>query len=162
MQNTAKRLFEVLEKNHMTVATAESCTGGMMGASLTSLSGVSNCYGFGFVTYANEAKEKLLGVSHKTLETHGAVSPDTACEMAQGALGVSGADIAISVTGIAGPGGGTSQKPVGLVYIGIARKGKDAVAYKNNFSGDRQSVRKQTVIKAFELAIETIEGESEK
>ncbi len=162
MQNAAKRLFEVLEKNHMTLATAESCTGGMLGATLTSLSGVSTCYGFGFVTYANEAKEKLLGVSHSTLETHGAVSPDTACEMARGALKVSGADVAISVTGIAGPGGGTKEKPVGLVYIGIARKGKDATIYKNNFSGDRQSVREQTVIKAFALATETIEGESGK
>ena len=156
MHLAAQKLYEALKENNLKVATAESCTGGMIGAALTSVSGVSSYYGFGVVTYANEAKEKLLGVSHATLEAVGAVSPETACEMAQGALKLSGADIAISVTGIAGPHGGSSEKPVGLVYIGIARKGGECVAYKNNFSGDREDVRTQTVIKALTLAIDTI------
>ena len=160
MNLTAEVLYEVLKSKNMTIATAESCTGGMIGAALTSVSGVSECYGFGVVTYANEAKEKLLGVSHTTLETVGAVSYETACEMAQGALKLSGADIAISVTGIAGPGGGTDEKPVGLVYIGIAQKNGEVKAYKNNFSGSRDSVRTQTVVKALKLAIKTVKGES--
>lgn len=160
MNLTAEVLYEVLKSKNMTIATAESCTGGMIGAALTSVSGVSECYGFGVVTYANEAKEKLLGVSHTTLETVGAVSYETACEMAQGALKLSGADIAISVTGIAGPGGGTEEKPVGLVYIGIAQKNGEVKAYKNNFLGGRDAVRTQTVVKALELAIKTAKGES--
>ncbi len=162
MHLAAQKLYEALEENNLKVATAESCTGGMIGAALTSVSGVSSYYGFGVVTYANEAKEKLLGVSHATLEAVGAVSPETACEMAQGALKLSDADIAISVTGIAGPHGGTVEKPVGLVYIGIARKGVEPVAYKNNFSGGREEVRTQTVIKALELAINTIKGDMAK
>ena len=160
MNLTAEVLYEVLKSKNMTIATAESCTGGMIGAALTSVSGVSECYGFGVVTYANEAKEKLLGVSHTTLETVGAVSYETACEMAQGALKLSGADIAISVTGIAGPGGGTEEKPVGLVYIGIAQKNGEVKAYKNNFLGGRDAVRTQTVAKALGLAIKTAKGES--
>lgn len=156
MHLAAQKLYEALRDNNLKVATAESCTGGMIGAALTSVSGVSSCYGFGVVTYANEAKEKLLGVSHDTLESVGAVSPETAREMAQGALKMSGADIAISVTGIAGPDGGTKEKPVGLVYIGIARKGGECRAYKNNFSGSREDVRTQTVIKALTLARDII------
>ena len=156
MNLTAEVLYEALKSKNMTIATAESCTGGMVGAALTSVSGVSECYGFGVVAYANRAKEKLLGVSHATLEAFGAVSEETACEMAQGAIKLSGADIAISVTGIAGPGGGTEEKPVGLVYIGIAKKNGEVKAYKNNFSGSRDSVRTQTVVKALELAIKTI------
>lgn len=155
----AKEVCEVLRKNNLTLATAESCTGGKIGAALTSVSGISNFYGFGFITYANEAKVKLLGVKSETLETFGAVSENTAIEMAEGALRVSGADIAVSVTGIAGPGGGSEEKPVGLVYIGFARRGREPKAYKNNFSGDRESVREQTVNKAFEIIIDNTEKE---
>ena len=159
MKNAAQELFCELRARSMTVATAESCTGGMIGEVLTSVPGVSECYGFGVITYANQAKEKLLGVSHTTLETVGAVSPETACQMAEGALRLSDADIAIAVTGIAGPGGGTEQKPVGLVYIGIALRGKDAVSYKNIFAGGRDAVRQSTVKKALELAKDTIQKE---
>lgn len=158
MHLAAEKLYDILKAKSMTVATAESCTGGMIGAALTSVSGMSECYGYGVVTYANEAKEKLLGVSHTTLEAYGAVSCETACQMAQGALELSGADIAISVTGIAGPGGGTAQKPVGLVYIGIALKGAEPIAYKNNFSGSREEVRQSTVIRALELAVQALEN----
>ena len=155
-QALAKELYEKLKEHSLTIATAESCTGGLIGATLTAIPGVSECYGFGVVTYANEAKEKLLGVSHHTLETVGAVSPETAKEMAEGALKLSDADIAVAVTGIAGPGGGTSEKPVGLVYVGVAVKGKLPKAVKNIFQGDRDEVRSATVCKALELALEEL------
>lgn len=155
MQKTAEKLYEVLKNKNKTIATAESCTGGMIGMALTSVSGISSYYGYGVVTYANEAKEKLLGVSHQTLETFGAVSEETAREMAAGALELSGADIAVAVTGIAGPGGGSKEKPVGLVYIGVAEK-DGVTAYKNLFFGSRDEVRRATVIKALELAGNTL------
>ena len=156
MENKARELYSVLKQRGLTISTAESCTGGMIGAALTSVSGMSECYGFGAITYANEAKEKLLNVSHTTLERYGAVSDKTAVEMAKGAIALSNADVAVAVTGIAGPGGGSAEKPVGLVYIGIATKDGFAKAYKNNFDGTREEVRKQTVIRALEIAIETI------
>lgn len=158
MHNTAMELYELLRDRSLTIATAESCTGGMIGACLTAVPGMSQCYGFGVVSYANKAKEKLLGVSHSTLEEHGAVSPQTAIEMARGALNLSDADIAVSVTGIAGPGGGTIRKPVGLVYVGIAVKDKDAIAIENNFEGTRDDIRQSTVKKALELVINEIEN----
>jgi nicotinamide-nucleotide amidase len=108
-----------LQEKGLTVATAESCTGGLIGKRITEVPGSSQVYGFGVVTYANEAKMKLLGVKEETLKQYGAVSPQTAAEMAAGARSLSGADIAIAVTGIAGPGGGSTEKPVGLVYIGV-------------------------------------------
>ena len=117
--NLALKVYDKLKKQGKTLATAESCTGGLIGATITAVPGVSECYGFGVVTYANEAKEKLLGVKKETLETLGAVSEETACQMAEGALKLSGADVAVAVTGIAGPGGGSAEKPVGLVYVGI-------------------------------------------
>jgi PncC family amidohydrolase len=153
----SEKLYKILKAKGLKVATAESCTGGLIGASLTSVPGMSECYGYGVVTYANSAKEELLGVMGDTLKTKGAVSPDTACQMAEGVLKISNADIAVSVTGIAGPGGGTKDKPVGLVYIGIAKKGEDTKAYKNIFSGDREQVRRSTVSKALELVIENID-----
>ncbi len=153
----SEKLYKILKDKGLKVATAESCTGGLIGASLTAVPGMSECYGYGAITYANSAKEELLSVSDDTLKTKGAVSPDTACQMAEGVLKLSKADIAVSVTGIAGPGGGTKDKPVGLVYIGIAQKGRDTIAYKNIFSGDRESVRKSTVCKALELIIENID-----
>lgn len=154
----ASELYHLLKANKMTVSTAESCTGGMISSALTAVPGMSECYGYGVVTYANEAKEKMLGVKAETLESYGAVSEQTACEMALGAVKLSGADVAVSVTGIAGPGGGTDQKPVGLVYIGFADKTGKCVAYKNLFGGDRNSVREQTVITALKVLIENIKN----
>ena len=110
---------KALQEKGLTAATAESCTGGLIGKRITEVPGSSEVYGFGVVTYANEAKMKLLGVKEETLKQFGAVSEQTAAEMAAGARALSGADIAISVTGIAGPGGGSTEKPVGLVYIGV-------------------------------------------
>ncbi len=155
--NLALEVYDKLKKQGKTLATAESCTGGLIGATITAVPGVSECYGFGVVTYANEAKEKLLGVSHHTLETVGAVSEETACQMAEGALKLSGSDVAVAVTGIAGPGGGSAEKPVGLVYVGIAVKDKEPKAVKNVFDGDRDEVRASTVKKALELVLEELQ-----
>jgi len=151
-------LCKLLMDNGLTIATAESCTGGMLGAALTSVAGISDCYGYGVVTYSNEAKEKLLGVNHNTLLEHGAVSPETALEMACGALDISEADIAVSVTGIAGPGGGTQEKPVGLVYVGIARKDGQNNIHKLMLKGNRQEVRSQVIDNVIRLVIDNIKN----
>ena len=145
------RFFELLKKHNLSVSAAESCTGGMISAAITDISGASQYFGTGVVTYSNEAKMNILGVKADTLSKHGAVSPETAAEMADGVRRLSGSDIAVSVTGIAGPTGGTAEKPVGLVYIGISGK-FGTFSYKNNFAGSRSEVRRQTVDTAFELA----------
>lgn len=149
---SAQSVIDILKEKNLTLSTAESCTGGMIGELITSVSGASEVYGFGFITYANEAKEQILGVKHETLEKFGAVSEETAREMALGAKRVSGSDISVSVTGIAGPGGGTKEKPVGLVYTAICCNNKVEVT-KLLLKGDRESVRKQTVEKVFENII---------
>ena len=155
LTNLAAEVIELLKAKNKTLATAESCTGGMIGAAITSVPGSSEVYGFGFITYANEAKEQLLGVKHETLAAHGAVSPETAAEMAAGARRAAKADIAIAVTGIAGPGGGTPEKPVGLVYVGISSD-KGTRTLKLNLSGDRDQVRQQTCTKALGTVIEDL------
>ncbi len=134
----------------LTVSTAESCTGGLLGKMITSVPGASEAYGFGFVTYANEAKEKLLGVKHETLLSYGAVSEQTAREMAAGAREKSGADIAVSITGIAGPGGGTEKKPVGLVYVGVCDS-NGCEAFKFNHYGSRERVREKSALCALDI-----------
>jgi nicotinamide-nucleotide amidase len=113
-------LVKILREKKLTLSTAESCTGGLVSSAITNVSGSSEVFGFGVCTYANEAKMKLLGVKSETLEKYGAVSEQTAMEMAKGVKELSGSDISVSLTGIAGPGGGTEEKPVGLVYLGVA------------------------------------------
>lgn len=117
---TAVLLIQSLRSKNATLAFAESCTGGLLSALVTSVAGASDVLGYGFVTYSNEAKMELLGVPAQLLELHGAVSPQVAVSMAEGARARAGSTLAIAVTGIAGPGGGSEQKPVGLVFIGIA------------------------------------------
>ena len=153
----AAQVVALLKQHNKTLATAESCTGGMIGAVITSVPGSSEVYGFGFITYANEAKQQLLGVKHETLSAHGAVSSETAAEMAEGARRVSGADIAAAVTGIAGPGGGTPEKPVGLVYMGISSD-HGTRTLKLNLSGDRDQVRQQTCVNALRAVIEELQN----
>jgi nicotinamide-nucleotide amidase len=116
----------------------------MIAAAMTDLAGSSDIFDRGFVTYSNQAKIDMLGVSPATLDTYGAVSAQTAGEMATGALAYSRADIAVSVTGIAGPSGGNAEKPVGLVYIGVAKKGEAPTVHRHVFSGSRADVRQQT------------------
>jgi PncC family amidohydrolase len=119
---------ELLSKHHLTLATAESCTGGLIGHRLTEVPGSSEYFLGGIIAYSNEVKERVLGVSHDTLESFGAVSAETALEMARGARRVLGTDIAVSVTGIAGPTGGTADKPVGLTVIAVAAANDERVA----------------------------------
>ena len=145
-----ERIVTELIDRQLTVTTAESCTGGLLGATLVNVPGVSEVYKEGYITYSDEAKEKLLGVSHETLETYGAVSAETAGEMARGAANAADVDASIAVTGIAGPDGGTAEKPVGLVYMGCFCKGNTCVE-KHIFDGDRSQVRAQSVQAALRL-----------
>ena len=133
-------VYKYLKNNGLTLATAESCTGGLLADSIVKIPGSSGVFGYGVVTYANEAKMKLLGVKAETLEKHGAVSPQTAAEMAEGVRKLSGSSIGASTTGIAGPDGGTEEKPVGLVYIAVAYENGTYVK-KLNLSGNREKVR---------------------
>jgi nicotinamide-nucleotide amidase len=136
---------EMLVKRNITISTAESCTGGLLAGTLINYPGISSVFMEGAITYSNEAKMKRLGVKEETLQKYGAVSQETAEEMAVGIARASGTEIGISVTGIAGPEGGTEEKPVGLVYVGLYIKGKVKVK-KLNLFGDRQKIRNRTVI----------------
>ncbi len=140
-------LTKLLIKKKYTMTTAESCTGGMIAARMVNAPGVSAVLKSGFITYANEAKEELLGVSHDTLEKFGAVSRETAEEMAEGAVKAAHTDAAVAVTGIAGPDGGTKEKPVGLVYIGVNVRGNVEVR-EYHFSGSRQKIRESVTAAA--------------
>lgn len=141
----ASQLGELLEARDLKITTAESCTGGGISEAITAISGSSAWFEYGFVTYANSAKQALLGVTSKSLESYGAVSEQVVVEMAQGALEKSGADIAIAVSGIAGPGGGSEEKPVGTVWLAWAQKGKGVSASRFLFPGDRLQVRSRAV-----------------
>lgn len=151
-----QNIYELLEKYNLSIATAESCTGGLIAATLVNVPGISGYFGEGYITYSNEAKEKLLGVSHATLEQYGAVSSQTAEEMARGARQSANADISIISTGIAGPDGGTKEKPAGLVYLACCYKDHVKVE-RHLFSGDRQAVRNCAVREALRLIIQTIQ-----
>ena len=142
------KILDYLIENNITVATAESCTAGLIAARIGDKSGVSSVFSEGFVTYSNEAKEKNLGVPHEILENHGAVSEQTARAMAEGVCRVTGARLGLSATGIAGPTGGTAEKPVGLVFMGVCLDGETTVV-KKIFSGTRSEVRAQTVETVF-------------
>lgn len=157
MHSLVEELYLRLKEKHMMLVTAESCTGGLIAASLTDVSGTSAVFEGGFVTYANEAKMLMLGVKPETLESHGAVSEQTAREMAEGALAHSTAHIGVSVTGIAGPTGGSDDKPVGLVYIAVSAKTCATQIFKHNFDGDRTTIRQQTVESALEHLIHYLE-----
>jgi len=149
----AERVIASCRASALKLALAESCTGGLIGGCLTSVAGASDVLDRGFITYANEAKTELLGVPKAVLNEHGAVSEQVARLMAEGAL-QGGADIAVSVTGIAGPGGGTDDKPVGLVHICAARAGSDTMHQKHLFDGDRDAVRMRAVEAALCLLLE--------
>jgi nicotinamide-nucleotide amidase len=148
----AAALLNLYHDKGLMLATAESCTGGMIAASLTAIAGSSSTVERGFVTYSNDAKHESIGVDMKLIERHGAVSEPVAGAMAVGALTHSQADAAVSVTGIAGPGGGSAEKPVGLVFVGGARLGaRQPVVRRHVFPGDRAAVRYATVLAAFDM-----------
>lgn len=152
LENDAARLLESLRAAGLMLATAESCTGGLIAATLTEVAGSSDVVERGFVTYSNEAKAELLGIDMELIMEHGAVSEQVARAMAAGALEHSRAEISVSVTGVAGPGGGTETKPVGLVHLAAARRGGDTVHERCAF-GDagRAGVRRLSVQEAFRL-----------
>ena len=145
LNKQAHALAECLSARGQTMVTAESCTGGWIAKALTDIPGSSNWFECGVIAYSYEAKEALLGVQPQTLERAGAVSQETVVEMVSGALARYGATVAVAVTGVAGPGGGTSDKPVGTVWIGWKRRGGYARAELFHFDGDREAVRRQTV-----------------
>lgn len=152
----AKDMVTQATTRNLKIATAESCTGGLVSAYLTAIPGASAVFDLGFVTYSNAVKESMLGVSPQTIADFGAVSADVAKEMAEGAVKTSGADIAVSITGIAGPDGGSTEKPVGLVYIALAKRGEKTDVTKNNFKGDRADVRTQSAEMALNALLSAI------
>ena len=157
MDELARRVGERLKACRQMLVTAESCTGGWAAQALTSVAGSSDWFERGFVTYSNASKEELLGVSAQTLARHGAVSEETAREMAQGALLRSRGTISLAVTGVAGPGGGSREKPVGMVCFAWAGA-KGLSVETRHFSGDRESVRRQSVIHALKGVLKKLDA----
>ena len=149
----ATTLVGELNRTNKAVATAESCTGGWIAKALTDVPGSSGCFGYGIVSYSNAAKESILGVSNRTLAEHGSVSEAVVREMAEATLRLSGADISVAVSGIAGPDGGSDEKPVGTVWFGWSVRGGGGITTDTDlqrFAGNRESIRKQTVIHGLE------------
>jgi len=157
MNALAKRLGQRLKAADALLVTAESCTGGWVAQAVTSIAGSSAWFERGFVTYSNAAKHELLGVRKGTLKKHGAVSEESAREMARGALARSRGTLAVAVTGVAGPGGGSPGKPVGTVCFAWAHRRK-VRSETRRFSGNRESVRRQSVVRALEGAVELLAG----
>ncbi|MCX7360293.1 MAG: CinA family protein [Alphaproteobacteria bacterium] len=151
MRETAERVLLLCRKHKLKVVTAESCTGGLIAATLTAIAGSSDVVDRAFVTYSNEAKREMIGVPWDAILDHGAVSEPVARAMATGALARSNADISVSVTGVAGPGGGSAEKPVGLVHLAAVRRGFEAVAEHHVFPGDRDGIRRVTVLTALTM-----------
>jgi nicotinamide-nucleotide amidase len=158
LDDLAARIGAALKAHAAKLVTAESCTGGWVAQCVTSVSGSSDWFDRGYVTYSNASKEELLGVRRDTLAVRGAVSEETAREMAAGALARSGAQFAVAVTGIAGPAGGTPDKPVGTVCFAWAARGRAPRSATRAFAGDRESVRRQSVVAAIEGVLEELEG----
>jgi nicotinamide-nucleotide amidase len=157
MDALAREIGQRLKAAKAVLVTAESCTGGWAAQVVTSVAGSSEWFDRGFVTYSNAAKQEMLGVRAETLREHGAVSEETAREMAVGALGRSHGTVALSITGVAGPTGGSKEKPVGTVCFGWAH-GKEVESETRLFAGDRESVRRQSVIRALEGVLEALDG----
>lgn len=154
----AARLGTRLKRRRLKLAAAESCTGGWIAQALTSVAGSSAWFERGFVTYSNEAKKEMLGVRGTTLARHGAVSEETARAMATGALARSRAQVSVAVTGVAGPGGGTRLKPVGMVCLAWARERAAPVSVTLHFRGGRESVRRQSVVAALQGLLQRTGG----
>lgn len=160
IQHLAELLGQRLKVLDLQLALAESCTGGGIAHAVTDIAGSSGWFDRGFVTYSNASKSELLGVNPHTLVHHGAVSRETALEMADGALNRSHADVVIAVTGIAGPGGGSPEKPVGTVFIAWQRRGEDGHCVRRQFDGDRCAVRNQVIHFSLRHALSLVETEN--
>ena len=156
LKTLSLELLEVLSKNNLTISTAESCTGGLIAQYITSNAGSSKVFLGGFVTYSNMSKNKLLGVSKKTLKDFGAVSKNTVLQMSIGAQIKLRSDISIAVSGVAGPSGGTSDKPVGLVHHGLLYKNKVNKHIKRFYKGNREEIRLKTVETCFKMVLKEI------
>lgn len=152
-----EKLGNLLKEKGLTITTAESCTGGLIANRITNISGSSEYFTTGFIPYSNNAKESLLGVRHHSLKEHGAVSSVVAEEMARGARIASGSDVAVAVTGIAGPTGGTPEKPVGTVFIAV-NIGDNTIVHKKYFSGSRIDIKNLTSDAAIDMVIACLEG----
>lgn len=152
----SEALVARLTAAELTLATAESCTGGLIGAALTEVAGSSAAFAGGFITYDNRLKRELLGVDAATLAAHGAVSAEVARAMAEGACRRVGADMAVAATGIAGPGGGSAAKPVGLVHLAAARQSGQTVDERHVFAGTREAVRAAAVAAALRLLLRSL------
>ena len=163
VSDAAMALLDICKKKKLTIAMAESCTGGLVAAALTDIAGSSAVVDRGFVTYSNEAKHQMLGVPAETLSAHGAVSQSTAEAMARGALGRGGTDLVVAITGIAGPGGGSKDKPVGLVHFAAASRG-GALIHKEMRYGDtgRDKVRRASVLQALAMLRDLADKEPSK
>lgn len=157
-EELAVALGDALRARHLRVATAESCTGGLVAGAITSVAGSSEWFERGFVTYSNEAKREMLGVPHALIKTHGAVSEAVARAMAEGALARSAAECAAAVTGVAGPGGGSATKPVGMVCFGFALRGRETRVETRRFAGDRAAVRAASVEEALSGLLALVGG----
>ena len=156
MNNLSLKIVKLLTKKKLKVSFAESCTGGLLASSITSISGSSKVFNLGLVTYSNNAKVKILKVPKKTINKYGAVSHETCLSMVKNLSRISKSNISISITGIAGPNGGTKEKPVGLVYIGL-KKGDKTIIKKNLFKNKRRiSIQKATVKEALKMVLNTI------
>jgi len=153
--DAAKTLLDICTKKKLTLATAESCTGGLVAATISEIAGSSLVLDCGFVTYSNSAKQQMLGVTPTTIDVYGAVSTECAEEMAKGALRRSGGTLAVAVTGIAGPSGGSDAKPVGTVCFAFATSRRIS-SETRHFKGNRESVRRQSVVRALEGLLETL------
>ncbi|MBP8285116.1 MAG: nicotinamide-nucleotide amidase [Chromatiaceae bacterium] len=156
LEKLAEAVGQRLLARQALLATAESCTGGWIAQVVTSVPGSSAWFDRGFVTYSNQAKQEMLGVAPETLAAHGAVSAQVAAEMAAGVLSHSQAWVAVAVTGVAGPGGGSEDKPVGTVYLAWARRDQAPLIQRRQFAGDREEIRRQTVRVALERLIELL------
>ena len=153
MSNLSLKILKLLTKKKLTVSFAESCTGGLLASSITSFSGSSKVFNMGLITYSNNAKVKLLKVPKKTITKYGAVSYETCLSMVKNLSKISKSNISISITGVAGPNGGTKEKPVGLVYVGL-KKGSKTIIKKNLFkSKKRVSIQKATVNQALKMIL---------
>ena len=155
----AEQVINACRGRQWRLATAESCTGGLIAACLTEVAGASDVFDRGFVTYSNRAKIELLGVDSITLDRYGAVSEETAHEMCLGALDRAGVNLALSVTGIAGPSGGGLEKPIGLVYLGIAIEGNAPIVNRNLFTGTRGEIRRQSVVRGLTLMAQAFQAQ---
>ncbi len=154
-QSLSERVLAEARKRGLRIATAESCTGGMVSAALTDIAGSSDVFERGFVTYSNDAKQEMLGVAAATIAAHGAVSTQTARAMAEGAIHNSRADIAVAITGVAGPGGGSAEKPVGLVCFAIARKDQATLERRQQFiDGGRTAIRLDATRMALDMLLD--------